>query len=32
MTLAKPPRAITIHARHRLLQGDQAAWGRHLFV
>jgi 5-methylcytosine-specific restriction endonuclease McrA len=32
MTLAKPPRPISIHARHRLLQGDQAAWGRYLFV
>jgi len=32
LTLAKPPRQITIHARHRLLQGDQATWERYLFV
>jgi 5-methylcytosine-specific restriction endonuclease McrA len=32
LTLAKPPRQIGIHARHRLLQGDQVAWERYLFV
>ncbi len=32
MALAKIPRQISIHAKHRLLAGDQNAWDRYLFV
>jgi len=33
MVLAKQPRQITIHAKHRLLAGaDDAAWDRYLFT
>jgi 5-methylcytosine-specific restriction endonuclease McrA len=31
MTLAKPPRQITAHARHRLMAGDEKAWEGYLF-
>ncbi len=29
--LAKQPRQITIHAKHRLLAGDEATWDRYMF-
>lgn len=32
MTLLKRPVQISIHAKHRLLQGDHKAWDRYLFV
>ncbi|MBZ5623657.1 MAG: HNH endonuclease [Acidobacteriia bacterium] len=31
MVLAKQPRAITIHAKHRLMIGDQSTWERYMF-
>jgi 5-methylcytosine-specific restriction endonuclease McrA len=31
MALAKPPRQVTLHARHRLMAGDEKAWERYLF-
>jgi 5-methylcytosine-specific restriction endonuclease McrA len=31
LVLAKQPRQITMHAKHRLLAGDDAAWNRYLF-
>jgi len=31
MALAKPPRQITVHARHRLMAGDEKAWESYLF-
>jgi len=31
LTLAKPPRQVTLHARHRLMAGDEKAWERYLF-
>jgi 5-methylcytosine-specific restriction endonuclease McrA len=31
LTLAKQPRQITIHAKHRLLIGDEKTWERYLF-
>jgi len=31
MLLARPPRQIGIHARHRLMASDQATWDRYLF-
>jgi 5-methylcytosine-specific restriction endonuclease McrA len=31
MALAKQPRQITIHAKHRLMIGDDSAWDRYLF-
>ena len=31
MTLVKIPRQISIHAKHRLLAGDAAAWNRYLY-
>lgn len=31
MPLLKEPRQISIHARHKLLQGDRVAWDRYLF-
>ena len=32
MVLAKLPRPIGIHARHRLMAGDEKVWERYLFV
>ena len=31
MVLAKLPRQISIHARHRLMAGNETAWNRYLF-
>jgi 5-methylcytosine-specific restriction endonuclease McrA len=31
LALAKQPRQITIHAKHRLLIGDEQIWDRYLF-
>jgi len=31
LTLTKQPRQITIHAKHRLLIGDEKTWERYLF-
>jgi 5-methylcytosine-specific restriction endonuclease McrA len=31
MALAKAPKQITIHSRHRLLAGDQTVWDKYLF-
>ena len=31
LALAKQPRQITIHAKHRLLIGDEKTWNRYLF-
>jgi 5-methylcytosine-specific restriction endonuclease McrA len=31
MALAKQPRQITIHAKHRLMIGDESTWERYLF-
>jgi len=31
MALAKPARQVTLHARHRLMAGDEKAWERYLF-
>jgi 5-methylcytosine-specific restriction endonuclease McrA len=31
MALAKQPRPITIHARHRLMTGDESTWERYMF-
>ncbi len=32
MVLAKQPRQISIHAKHRLLQSDQAVWSKYMFA
>jgi 5-methylcytosine-specific restriction endonuclease McrA len=32
MSLVKQPRQISIHAKHRLLRGDERAWDRYLFA
>ena len=32
MTLVKQPRQISIHAKHKLLRGDERAWDRYLFA
>ena len=32
MALARAPRQISIHARHRLLAGDQAGWKKYMFA
>jgi 5-methylcytosine-specific restriction endonuclease McrA len=32
MPLVKPPRPITIHARHRLVIGDEVVWEKYLFA
>jgi 5-methylcytosine-specific restriction endonuclease McrA len=32
MTLAKQPRQISIHAKHKLLAGDAKTWDKYLFV
>lgn len=32
MPLAKQPRQISAHAKHRLLRGDQAVWDKFLFA
>jgi 5-methylcytosine-specific restriction endonuclease McrA len=32
MALARPPRSIGIHAKLRLMQGDQEVWNRYLFA
>jgi len=31
LALSKQPRQITIHAKHRLLIGDEQTWDRYLF-
>jgi hypothetical protein len=31
MTLAKQPRQITIHAKYRLMIGDESTWERYMF-
>jgi 5-methylcytosine-specific restriction endonuclease McrA len=31
MVLAKQPRQITIHAKHRLMIGDESTWERYMF-
>jgi 5-methylcytosine-specific restriction endonuclease McrA len=31
MVLLKPPRQLSIHAKHRMLQGDEVAWSEFLF-
>jgi 5-methylcytosine-specific restriction endonuclease McrA len=31
MVLAKAPRQVSIHAKHKMLAGDQAVWDRYLF-
>lgn len=31
LTLAKQPHQITIHARHRLMAGDESTWTRYMF-
>ena len=32
MVLLRQPRQLTIHARHRMLQGDENAWSEYLFT
>jgi len=32
MALVKQPRQVSIHAKHKLLRGDQKAWDRYLFA
>jgi 5-methylcytosine-specific restriction endonuclease McrA len=32
MTLARQPRQLSIHAKHRLLAGDMQEWDRYLFL
>ena len=31
MTLARPPRQIGMHTKHRLMVGDDPAWNKYLF-